>query len=84
MDAAMRPVVDAGRSSRQPLVAGRAREKSAARARVATVHCVGTSYVGPGHGPGVFAHRRGHLLLTDNSIKDYCHMSTVNSQSDNS
>ena len=38
-------------------------EDSAAGARVTTVHCVSTSYVGAGHGPGVLAHRRGHLLL---------------------
>ena len=38
-------------------------EDSAAEARVTTVHCVSTSQLGAGHGPGVLAHRRGHLLL---------------------
>ena len=43
---------------------------SAAGARVATVHFVGTSSLGAGHGPGVLVHRRGHILSIDN-LSDY-------------
>jgi len=75
---------DAQPARQRALLAERMSKDSAVGARVTTVHCVSTSYVGAGHGPGVFAHRRGHLLLTDNSIRAYCHMSTVGSRSDDS
>jgi hypothetical protein len=35
---------------------------SAVGARITKVHCVSTSSLGAGHGPGVFEHRRGHLI----------------------
>ena len=52
------------------LLAGPRSGKSAVGARVATVHCVSTSYQGAVHGPGVLAHRRGHYDYSCNLCRE--------------
>src|SRR5665213_3071890 len=48
----------------EPLRHEDGRRQTRASARFTTVHCVSTSFVGAGHGPGVFPHRRGHYVST--------------------
>lgn len=81
MDIAWGATVGHGTANPRALPVMLESDDSAAGAHFTTVHCVSTSQVGAGHGPGVLQHRRGHLLLIDNSISAHCQVSTVRSWS---